>query len=163
MNARINVNDASNKLTNKSSIANKLLLAFALVLLVGIGVAGGILYQKSQKSNSVTTLPQNGSALANGFGGRRGFNGPRPTIGTVSAVSPTSITIKDQSGTDKTFSISSSTVVTDSGQTVAVSDIKVNDTVFVMTSTSDATAAVRISLNPSFRGGPPTTNQPTTN
>jgi hypothetical protein len=51
-----------------------------------------------------------------------------------------------------TLSITSSTQISDNGQTVTSSDIKTGDTVFVSEDTSDTSQASRILVNPSFGG-----------
>lgn len=120
--------------------------------LVGLSFFGGVQYQKSQQSKPIQNLP--GMAVQNGgFGGMRsGFNGQRPTSGEVTAVSSSSITVKDQSGSSKTLAITDTTTVTNNRQAGSISDIKVGDTVAIVATGTDAT---RILLNPNFGNNSP--------
>jgi hypothetical protein len=127
---------------------------------MGLSFYGGVAYQKSRH-------PQAATAAANGqggFGGRGGrFGGQRPTIGPVTAISGTSITVQDsRTSSSTTLSITSSTQITDNGQTVAASDIQTGDTVAAIASTTDKTQAARILVNPSFGGGASSNNSPST-
>jgi hypothetical protein len=134
--------------------------AIALVVVAAGAFVGGMQYQKSTGGSSTTATTQTG---AGGFGGAGGgFGGTRRSggFGTVTAVSGTSITISEttpgsdsSSGTSKTYAITSSTTVTDSGQSASVSDIQTGDRVIIRTSTSDTSTASSIMVNPTFGGG----------
>lgn len=70
------------------------------------------------------------------------------TVGEVTAVSSSSITINDQMrGGSVTYTITSDTKVAEDDTDKAVSDIHVGDTVRVIASTSDLLAAATITLN----------------
>lgn len=143
----------------KTTLPKPLLAGIVVVVLMGLSFYGGVSYQKSHH-------PQAATAAANGpggFGGQGGrFGGQRPTIGAVTAVSATSITVQDSnSGVSTTLGITSSTQITNSGQTVAASTISVGENVLVVASTTDKTQAARILVNPSFGGGS-SSNSPST-
>ncbi|MGC1177047.1 MAG: hypothetical protein WA843_03155 [Candidatus Saccharimonadales bacterium] len=126
-----------------------ILIACGLLLIV-LSFFGGTRYQKSHQPKSAQN--RSGAKAQNGgFGGRRGgFNGQRPTFGAVTAVSSTSITIKDQNDTSTTLAITANTVVTNNRQAGSIGDIQVGDTVAVIAGGSNAS---RILLNPRFGGG----------
>jgi hypothetical protein len=125
-------------------------LVVAVIILCALSFAGGRQYQKHH-GGTTTAAGATGRGFASGsFGGARRSGG----IGSVTAITSTSLTVNDQrSGTAKTYSISSSTQITDNGSTVDYTDIKTGDTVLVTTSSSTSTAATRILVNPSFGGG----------
>jgi len=84
-------------------------------------------------------------------GGQFGRGG----LGTVTAVTDSSITIKDQRQDEETsYAITADTSVMDDSDDAAVSDIKVGDTVMIQSddSESDTKTATTIRLNPSFGG-----------
>ncbi|HEY5153071.1 MAG TPA: hypothetical protein VII55_03780 [Candidatus Saccharimonadales bacterium] len=145
---------AADRVNNKSffSKSGPAIIA-AVVVLMGLSFYGGIAYQKGKHPNAVSSSVT-GTAGA-GFGGRRGqFGGQRPTIGSVTAVSATSITVQDSNtGASTTLAITASTQITNNGQTAAASDIQTGDTILVIASTTDKTQAARILINPSFGGG----------
>jgi hypothetical protein len=145
---------------NKSNSTGKYVI-FAIVVLV-VGAAGFYLYQKSHSTS--TTAATNGGGFgggaAGGAGGRGGFAARvgGGGMGTVTAISSTSITITPRSrggatSADKTYAISSSTNISDNGSTVAATDIAVGNTVLITTTTSDTSTATAITVNPSFGGG----------
>lgn len=138
-----------------SSVTKPVAMLIAAVLLAGLSFYGGIQYQKGHQSATSTTAASSGSqSTTGGQAGGRFRGGQRPTFGSVTAISPTSITVDSESGTSTTFSITSSTTITDSGQTTTTtSDISTGDTVAVIASTSNSTQAARILVNPSFGGG----------
>jgi len=141
-----------------------LVLIVALVMLGG-GFIAGMQYQKSKGTSSASASLQNGQT--GGPGGMRQRNGG---FGTVTAVSSDSITISEQSmpgassstssATTKTYSITSSTAITDNGSTVTTSDIAVGDSVMVQTSSSTSTTATQIIVNPTM-GGPSSSSSST--
>src|ERR1035438_5660564 len=120
-----NINKQPNNTTYKVILG-----VILLVVVVGISFYSGVSYQKKHGSSTTSTVAGSGlGGAGGGFGGR--FSGSR-TIGTVSAISPTSITVQPTSGASAvTYSITSSTTITDSGQTVAVGDIQTGVTVLV--------------------------------
>jgi hypothetical protein len=141
------------------SISTKPLVVAVLAVLVAIGgFVGGMQYQKGKStiaSSATAGLAGQGGATAGGFGGRGGGQALNGGFGTVTAVSDSSITISDRrtSGT-KTYSISSSTTITDAGAAATVSSIATGDQVLVRTSSSTSTAATTIEVNPTMQGGP---------
>jgi hypothetical protein len=145
---------ATNQGRKQIEIPKSLLVSIAIIILMILSFYGGVTYQKHHHPASTTTATSS-NGQAGGFGGRGRFgNGQRPTIGQVMAISATSITVQDsRTGTSSTLSITSSTQITDNGQTVAASDIQTGDTALVTASTSDKTQAARILVNPSFGGG----------
>lgn len=132
----------------------------AVIVLCGVSFMGGITYQKhSGKTAAVTTSTTNSFGGASGFSRRGGGN-----FGQVTAVSTTSITLTNQrTNASSTYAITSSTVISDNGQTVDTSDIQTGDTVVVTTSTSDTSTATHILVNPSFGGGGGASPTSTTN
>ncbi|HVV26021.1 MAG TPA: hypothetical protein VHC21_03240 [Candidatus Saccharimonadales bacterium] len=127
-------------------------LVAAVIVLCGLSFVGGRQYQKHHGSSANSSATAAGGGLAGGrFGGGVRREGG---IGSVTAISSSSITVSDQrSGTSKTYSITSSTQITDNGSTVDYTDIKTGDTVLVTASSSSSTTAARILVNPSFGGG----------
>jgi hypothetical protein len=129
----------------KPSYIRPALLVAAAIILCGISFLLGENYQKHHSTS--TGAGQFGSQSQaggpGGFGGRQ----MRGSVGTVSAVSSDSITIKTVSGDTKTYKITSSTTVENDGSTGSVSDIKTGDTVAIRTESSDSSTASRILLN----------------
>jgi hypothetical protein len=132
-----------------------------LVLVAALSFYGGIAFQKSKHTNPATATNGNRGS-GNGGAGRFG-GGQRPNIGQVTSISPTSITVQNsRTGTSSTLAITSSTKITDNGQTVSVSDIQTGSTVLVVASTGDSSQAASILVNPSFGGGQGGASTPTT-
>ncbi len=128
----------------------RVLLGIILItVVVGVGFYSGVAYQKNRSTNltASNTNPNSPRGVGYGFGHR--FSGNR-TFGTVSAISATSITAQTRSGNSKTFSIDSSTVISDNGQTITAGNIQTGDTVFITTSSTTSALASRILVNPSF-------------
>lgn len=122
---------------------------FILLAACGLSFVGGVYYQKSKHATVATT---NGQPNL-GFGGQGGFFsmrvGRRGAIGQVTAVSATSISVKNiRTGTVSTLAVTSNTQITSGGQTAAITDVKVGDDVIVRPSTSDASQAAQIIINP---------------
>ncbi|MGA3150117.1 MAG: hypothetical protein ABSD10_00655 [Candidatus Saccharimonadales bacterium] len=144
------------KSKSASNLIYKFFLGFvALIVLCGLSFYGGIHYQKG-KQGATTSAPAGTSSTQNGFAGGFGgrFGGQRPNIGRVTAISSTSITIQDTfDNASKTFSIDSSTQVTNGGQSASLSDIQTGDNVLIRTSSSTSTTASQILINPNFGSG----------
>ncbi len=139
--------------TRQGSSMKPILMIVVVLVIAGLSFFGGVQYQKGhQKTTASSNSGQSGYTGGFGSGGGR-FGGQRPTRGQVTAVSPTSITVQNQSGTSTTLAITSSTTITDNGQTVTTTDISVGETVAVIANSSDSTQASRILVNPSFGGG----------
>ena len=127
-------------------------LIAVVVFLCVLSFFGGRQYQKHHggSSNAAASSGRGNFPGGGGFGGARRSGG----IGSVTAISSSSITVNDQrSGSSKTYSITSSTQITDNGSTVDYTDIKTGDTVLVSADSSTSTTATRILVNPSFGGG----------
>lgn len=132
-----------------------LVIFLGLVVLCGLSFYGGVSFERGhKKSSSAAGLNATNAQNFRQFGNRR-FSGQRPVRGQVTAVSATSITVKDEmSGTSTTYGITSSTKITNNGQTAAASEIQSGDTVAVIASGSSSTTASQILINPTFGGGP---------
>ncbi|HUC88322.1 MAG TPA: hypothetical protein VMR95_04200 [Candidatus Binatia bacterium] len=140
--------------TKGALLAKPFLILVLLVIFTGAGFYGGVTYEKNHvtKSPPASNAAYNSSSGSGGYGSR--FGGQRPTVGSVTAISPSSISVQDsRTGSTVTLSITSSTAITDSGQTVTTSDIQTGDTVVVVASSSSSNQASRILVNPSYGGG----------
>ncbi len=132
--------------------------ALSSVLVLG-GLGGFAIGMAMGKSGTTPTGDFAGQNRSGGPDG--GFGGPgmgrmNGAMGTVTAVNSSSITVENQlRGGTSTYTISSSTTVTDGGESASVSDITVGDRVLVRTSQDDSGAAVSIMLNPTFGGAAP--------
>lgn len=131
-----------------NTVYKAILAVIGLIIIVGLSFYGGIQYQKHHTSSTTTAST---AGRAGGFGGG-GFRN-RGTIGQVTAVSSSSITVQSNSGTTTTYTINGSTTISDNGQTTTASDIQTGDTVLIMVSSTGSTTASRIIVNPSFGGG----------
>jgi len=140
------------KSKNSNNLVYKVFLGvIGLALLCGLSFYGGIHYQKGKQPTATAQTATAGGA-GGGFGGR--FGGQRPNFGSVTAVSPTSITIQSSiDGSSKTFSIDSSTLITNSGQSATIADVQTGSNVVIRTSSSTSTTASAILINPSFGSG----------
>lgn len=124
-----------------------------VVVLCGLSFYAGSASQRHNNKNAKGLQSSANDPAGNQRGGRFGGARRAGTIGQVTAVSDTSITVNDQrSGTSKTFSIDSSTMISNDGQTVAANSITTSDTVLVSTSSTTSTVATRILVNPAFGG-----------
>lgn len=133
------------------------------IVLLSLGFFGGIQYQKGKGNNTLASNDGNqqqfpGSAdgsFGNGSGMGNMGRGMPGGFGEVTAVTTSNITVKNsRSGSSTTYSITSSTKVTNGQTAASVSDIAVGDTVIVQTDSSDAKQASSIILNPQMGGGP---------
>lgn len=147
------------KSKNKSNEWLKIFAAATIVFLAcGISFAAGMQYQKHNQPTIRAGLNDRFSDGQGEYGMGQGFRGggmrQNVAIGTVTAISSTSITVNDQrSGTSTTKTINSTTTITNNGTKVAVDSIKVGDSVFVRASTSDTTIASSIDVNPTMPMG----------
>jgi hypothetical protein len=141
-------------------------LQFLIVALVCAVIFGSLGYWFGKGSQDKSAASPTGGTSQFGAGGPGGQGGFRRMggIGAVTVVSDTSITIDNtRTGSTNTYTIDSSTSVTNNGAVASISDIKVGDNVLVSTVSSTSTAATRIVINPSFGGGgqnPGTNNLP---
>jgi len=125
-----------------------------VIILCGLSFLGGESYGKNHAPKAATTTSAFGGSgsSSGGFGGGGVRHGGG--FGQVSAVSSSSITVQNpRSGTSTTYSITSSTTITDNSQTVPASDIQVGDTVIIQVASSGSTTATTILVNPSVGGG----------
>jgi hypothetical protein len=125
-----------------------------LVIVVVVG-AGCFFIGDHYGKDHVPKSTKASSASANsGFGG--GFGGAERSLrafGTVSAISSSSITVQNQrTSSSDTYNITSSTQITDNGQTVTYTDIQTGDTVVITKASSSSSDASAIDVNPSFGG-----------
>lgn len=127
----------------------KVAVIAALIILPIAGFFAGTLYQK-QMTPTAANEPN-----------KQMIGGPRMlknrAIGTVKAISETSITVTDRmSQEDKTYTLSSSTTYKDGESSAQFSDIKVGDTVMLTLDESDNTKVTTVARNPMtmFRGEP---------
>ena len=136
-------------------------LVIGMTILVAVVSAasffGGMAYQKKNQqsvANNVSPASENRQLPSEGsFGGRGGQQ--MGGFGTVAAISESSISVKNsRSGSTTTYSITSSTTISNNGSAASVSEIKTGDTVMVRTSGSDLTAATQIMVNPDFQDRP---------
>jgi hypothetical protein len=132
-----------------SSITTIVIVVVLCLISFFIGSAYGKHSGKSVTSSAAT------STGVNGYGGRYGEGERRMGgFGKVTSISSSNITISNErTNASTTYSITSNTTITDSGQTATVSDIQDGDTVIVTTASSTSTSATRIMVNPSFGGG----------
>lgn len=141
----------------KNNLTKPILVAVVGVLIIGVSFYSGMAYQKSNQpkleagATSASGGPQGMmfNASAGGGGGPRqaGFT---PIIGTVTAVSDTSISLTEtETGEAKTLTIASTTSIVDSSnEKAAASTIKVGDKVMAIANQNDNTVADRIAINP---------------
>jgi len=146
----------------KFKISPKLGVIIFIVIVAGLSFWGGRWYQKDHPAISTSTLPQSATPTSGFSGmGRRRFGGRRGIIGTVTAISPTSISVQSSAtGTVTTLSIATSTQITNNGQTAATTDIQVGSKVAVVPDTTTTSQAARILINPTFGAGAPAPNSP---
>jgi len=142
-------NHSSSK-DKKSSAGLKIALAALIVIaLCGTSFMAGMTFQKKQAKN---TASDSLSQVQGRFGGR--ING---NFGTVTAISSTSITVKnDRTDTTSTYTVDSNTAIKNGTASASITDIKVGDTVMVRTSSSSSTTATSVTVNPempSMNGG----------
>jgi hypothetical protein len=123
-----------------------------VVLLCIVSFFGGSIYGKHHAPKTAATSAFSSSAKGGGFAGGGFRNGGG--FGQVTAVSSSSITLQNpRSGTSTTYSITSSTTITDNGQAVSASSIQTGDTVIIQVASSGSTIAKTILVNPNFGGG----------
>ena len=120
-----------------------------IIILCIVSFVVGDSYGKDHASSS-SVASTTGAGNRSGGGGFRNGGG----FGQVTAVSSSSITLQNtRTNASTTYTINSSTTITDSGQTVGVSDIQTGDTVLIRVASTGSTTATSILVNPSFGGG----------
>jgi len=133
------------------------LIVAGVVIVIGASFFSGMQYEKGKTPTKITSqTASSGSGSTNrtngGFGA--GLHRNR-AFGTVMAVSSSSITVQDmRSGTTNIYSLTSSTTVTDGGQSSSVNAIQTGDTVVLTLDSSNTQDVTAVTLNPSFGGTP---------
>ena len=126
-----------------------------LIVVAGASFYGGISYQKGkQPSASAAINPdQAGQPTPGQQDGTSGPMGSRGTMGQVTAINASSISLQDtRAGSTMTYSITSSTKIMNNNQSASVSEIEVGDSVVVIADTSNSSQAAQIMLNPTAPG-----------
>lgn len=149
---------------SKSTELIKIALAGMLVIaMCGVSFWVGVSYQKKQQPvgfNYSGSRSISGNVPNDGFGNGMGGTRARGGIGSVTAISSNSMTVKsERSDSSTTYSLTSSTAVINNDTNLSISDIKVGDTVMVQTSSSDNKTATKIIINPTMPGGGPNMQQ----
>jgi hypothetical protein len=136
----------------KPAANNKTIVVIALVIIaLAGGFVGGMQYQKGKGGTAALAATSQPGAM--GQMGQGGFS-RGGTLGAVTAVSSSSISVKSERTSEtKTYSITSSTVISDNGSATTYNDIAVGDTVLVMAGSSTSTTATTIRINPAMGGG----------
>ncbi|HUV57994.1 MAG TPA: DUF5666 domain-containing protein [Acidimicrobiales bacterium] len=125
-------------------------------LATGAGIAGAATYSASHGTAQSTIVSPSsrgghghgpGSNFADGPGMMRGLGG------LVTAVTGTSITVKDPQGTSTTYTIDAATRVTKERQTATAADLVVGEHVRILASPSSATTAAGIDIELARIGG----------
>jgi hypothetical protein len=135
---------------------NRVVVALMVVAIAGVGFGAGAAFQDHHDNKTSNRMMRGGAfGQAGGMGGPGRFGGRQQNgaLGSVTAISDTSITITTRRDTSKTYKIDSSTKITSDGATVAVNTIKSGDNVLIQTSSSSSDTATSIVVNPNF--GPP--------
>jgi hypothetical protein len=131
------------------------------VLATGVGLSGiaGASTHTPTKAHSAGAVPltgplagTSGSARDDGPGGDPGIGGPG-IGGTVTAVSATSVTVEDRSGTATNYTIDSSTTFLKGPSTVTAADLKVGEKVRIRPTTTGATTAAAVEIDLAHAAG----------
>lgn len=129
-----------------------LAMAVGALVIAAAAFFGGIAYQKHHGGANASGHGPLAGIQSGGFGGGR-FARRSGGFGTVTAASSSSITVQNQrSGASTTYTINSSTQVSDNGASASVTAIQNGDTVLVQTSGMGSATATRIEINPSLGG-----------
>lgn len=156
---QMTVSSRQSKNTNKRTVN---LPVIWLVIIVIVGVACFLIGESYGKDHAVKSAGATASRRGNLAGGFGGANRGLRAFGSVTAISSSSITISNQrTGADSTYNITSSTQITDNGQSVTYSDIQIGDVVVITKASTTSSNASAIDVNPSFGGfpgGAPSTN-----
>ena len=141
----------------KIKVSRTFVTIAGVIVVAIISFYGGTRYQKSHQPAVAANSAANafGNGANGGFGGGGRFGGARRgVIGSVTAISSSSITIQGTSdNASHTYSIGSSTTITNNGQPASATDIQTGNTVLVLANPSDTSQAARILINPSFGSG----------
>jgi hypothetical protein len=118
--------------------------------LSGVKIGDTVFFSTTTDGGTVIADLRDGSAGGPGFGGFSGRGGPggpgfagvRPLSGTVTAVGTDTVGIKTSTATT-TYSVTSTTRIEKSGK-ATLSDVKVGDTVFFVTTTKGGTVIANL-------------------
>jgi len=145
--------------TMKNSKTLYVVAPILALAIAGGSFYGGMAYQKTQGGKTgAQAYGQNGRyGAGGGFGG--GMRQRNGSMGTVTTMSATSISLTTRAGANVTYSIDSSTQILNQGATATVSDITTGATAMVQTASSSSTVATRIMLG-GFGGGQSGAQQP---
>lgn len=137
------------------SLSSKTVVAvIVVVVLCGLSFLAGSAYGKHHAKSASPSTAAFGGGFGGGGGGYGGAARNGGGFGQVTAVSSTSITVQNpRSGTSTTYTITSSTTITDNGQTVSASSIQTGATVIIRVASSGSKTATSILVNPSYGGG----------
>jgi hypothetical protein len=138
------------KETAANSLIKPVIGIIIVVVLCSISFYSGLSYQKKHTAKGAAGIAAGPATGRRGFGGaRQGF-----TIGAVTAISSTSISVNNtRTNAVAALAITSSSTITNNGQSATTDDIKVGDTVLVQADSANSAQAAHITVNPSFGGG----------
>ena len=126
------------------------------VLATGVGLSGiaGASTPTPTKAHSAGAVPLTGPLAGTSGLARDDGPGGGPGIGgTVTAVSATSVTVEDRSGTTTSYTIGSSTTFLKGPSTVTAADLKVGEQVRIRPTTTGATTAAAVEIDLAHAAG----------
>lgn len=146
--------------SNSGGIAKFAGLTMLVLVVIALSFMGGMQYQKGKKTTvsggQSTPTPPSGQDFGNFQGGGPSGGTMNIVLGEVTAISSTSISVKDtRGGSTTTLSITSGTQVTDNNEAASINSIKVGDNVVVRPNSSNSKQADQIILNPQMPSGGP--------
>jgi hypothetical protein len=135
------------KPTKNSGPNNKIVLIVIAILAYSVIIFYiGIAYQKHHNKTPVAANKTTNGQFGGQFGGRGGSFANR-LFGSVTAVSPTSITVTNsRTNSSTTVTINSTTTITNNQQTVSVSSITVGEEVMIALDPSNTSVATSITV-----------------
>ena len=151
------------KLPSKIKVSRTFVEVLVVIVVAVISFYGGTRYEKHRQpavpKRSLVGQGTTNPAFGDQFN-RRSRIFRQTLVGKVTTVSTTSITVQgNNDNASHTYSISSTTAITNNGQTAAVTDIQTGDNVLVVASPADASQALSILINPTVDRAPaPATN-----
>jgi hypothetical protein len=126
------------------------------VLATGVGISGiaGASTHTPTKAHSAGAVPLTGPLAGTSGSARDVGPGRGEGIGgTVTAVSATSVTVEDRSGTTTSYAIDSSTTFVKGPSTVTAADLKVGEQVRIRPTTTGATTAATVEIDLAHAAG----------
>lgn len=118
-------------------------------LVTGIGIAGA----STNTHHPEATAPSSRDRVPAPGSNHGAWGGVRGPGGTITGVSPTSLTLKDRAGTTETFSIDASTTVTKERSASTISALALGEQVRIVPSAPGSTVAKNIDIElPSVMG-----------